>query len=293
MSDNDKHAQHWHLLWIPCFHGMSSSTSVHFKLQSDWLRPWLITLQGMSRSSSPACLLTGCMRHLQEGDAPTMARQQLLSQLLAAAWQLQDHIATSALPSTSHPVHSEASAAQGSQGPSQVSVCEDSKLQTPTSTIPRHSEDARPGMAHSSSKPDSHSVSQTSDTRSQQPGADSLSENATISQPEQGEPEVGSAGTSLVSEPCTLQNLAPGTRDYHGCMDLLTLSWSVMPPGLEAEAFQLLDLASGPQHAAAAVAAADRSLEAALASSGRPCLMASARLGVGGQQGPSQVQPSS
>lgn len=269
----------------------------------------------MCYSSLPAHPLSGCKTHLQEGDAPIMARQQLLSQLLAAAWQLQDHLATSSSPSTTDQVHSGASAVLGSQGPSQASICEDSKFEDPTPTDLIHSEDTQPGIAHSSSRPDGHRIPGKPDCTPAQPAAHSLSENIVVgkpdsssiqscahslsenavsSNPEQGEPEVESAGTiGRVNQVGPPQNGTQGIRSEHGRMELLVLSWTVMPPGLEAEAFQLLDLASAPQHAAAAVAAAERSLKAALASSGRPCMMASARLGVGGQQGPSQVQPSS
>ena len=221
---------------------------------------------------------------LQEGLAPAMARQQLLSQLLADAWQLQDHLVETC------PIHLDAFAAQASPCPPRAAMRGDSTPQNPSPC-----EHGGPGAMSSGIMTQIDGAIHDSDDAASATSRHDLHRNPATScntLPEPNDTVLG-APDHAGGGPCLQQHAELGTSEEPGRAELLVLAWSVMPPGLEAQAFRLLDLASEPRHAAAAVEAAESSLKAARASSARPCMMASARLGFGGRQGPGQVQPSS
>ncbi|KAK9841206.1 hypothetical protein WJX74_001891 [Apatococcus lobatus] len=227
---------------------------------------------------------------IQEGDAPAMARQQLLSQLLAVSWQLQDRMAS---VKESCPVHTD----QSNPNNAHLSQCvSPAAMHKPSMSLPRPSEamphkHAQAAMTDCGALPDAQANLQHADTIASMP-AQSLLEHPKTSISSAGTQDTlaGIQGMSSPA-PCTQQQQQPASGATRGAsrMELLVHVWSVMPPGLETEAFRLLDLASQPQYAAAVLAAAESRLKADQASSRRPCMMVSARLSVGGQRGPSQM----
>ncbi len=233
-----------------------------------------------------------------------MAHQQLLSQLLLAAWKLEDTLTEVAvLPDIMASGQQSPPFAAGSS--QQDSIISQPASASGTSHKP-HPAEAKASLASAAhdSAGNSGGLLQMSQILNPALGMRSASRSGAVVAASQQEayaaqPEV-SHEEDIMSDLVRDDNLiyeAGQPTGQQGCvagssrMDLLVHAWSQLPPGLEAEAFQLLDLASEPPHVSAILTTAQNLLEKCWKEETGPCMMATAKLAPGGRQGPSQVPP--